>query len=121
MPVYDMEPGVFYQCQRCTECCRWPGEVVLSDDEIERIAAFLELPVYDFVRDFTDLRANRTGLTLREKDEEQSTCIFLDGQDCRINPVKPNQCAGFPNRWNFKGWQEVCEAKPEEKKPEAAG
>jgi len=25
--------------------------------------------------------------------------------------VKPSQCAGFPNKWNFPGWQQVCEAK----------
>lgn len=112
MPLYDMEPGVFYQCQRCTNCCRWPGEVVLSDAEIERIADFLNLSVFDFVAEFTDLRENRTGLTLREKSEAASTCVFLEGQDCRINPVKPDQCAGFPNQWNFKGWRKACEAIP---------
>lgn len=111
MPVYDMEEGVHYQCQRCTNCCHWPGEVVLSDEEIHRIAAFLELSVYDFVALYTDLRANRTGLTLSEKNGS-STCVFLEGRDCRINPVKPDQCAGFPNRWNFKGWRQKCEAIP---------
>lgn len=112
MPLYDMDPEVFYQCQRCTNCCRWPGEVVLSDVEIDRIATFLEMSVYDFVAEFTNLRENRTGLTLREKSEDETTCVFLDGQDCRINPVKPDQCAGFPNQWNFKGWRQSCEAIP---------
>ena len=111
MPVYEMEENVYYQCQRCTNCCHWPGEVVLGDEEIQRIAAFLELSVYDFVARYTELRANRTGLTLGEK-EGNSTCVFLEGRDCRINPVKPNQCAGFPNQWNFKGWREKCEAIP---------
>ena len=115
MPVYDMDPGVFYQCQRCTNCCRWPGEVVLSETDLDRIAEFLELSVYDFVAEFTSLRANRTGLTLREKPDEGTTCVFLDGQDCRINPVKPEQCAGFPNTWNFKGWRSSCEATPVQK------
>jgi hypothetical protein len=26
--------------------------------------------------------------------------------------VKPEQCAGFPNKWNFTGWRQVCEAIP---------
>ena len=26
--------------------------------------------------------------------------------------MKPFQCKGFPNRWNFKDWQKVCKAKP---------
>ena len=37
---------------------------------------------------------------------------FLDGIDCRVNDVKPDQCSGFPNTWNFPGWQDVCEAIP---------
>jgi hypothetical protein len=39
-------------------------------------------------------------------------CIFLDGRDCRVQAVKPTQCAGFPNTWNFPGWRDVCEAIP---------
>jgi Fe-S-cluster containining protein len=39
-------------------------------------------------------------------------CVFLDGRDCRIQPVKPDQCRGFPNDWNFHGWREVCDAIP---------
>lgn len=111
MPVYEMEEGMHYQCQRCTNCCQWPGEVVLTDDDIDRIAAFLEMSVYDFVAEFTNLRANRNGLTLTEQ-EDGTVCVFLDGINCRINPVKPAQCAGFPNQWNFKGWRKSCEAVP---------
>ena len=37
---------------------------------------------------------------------------MLDGNACRIHPVKPAQCAGFPNKWNFPGWRQVCEAVP---------
>ena len=28
----------------------------------------------------------------------------------RLQPVKPLQCRGFPNTWNFPGWRKVCEA-----------
>jgi uncharacterized protein len=111
MPVYEMEEGVHYQCQRCTNCCQWPGDVVLTDADIDRIAAFLGLSIYDFVAKFTNLRSNRTGLTLIEKDNT-TTCVFLENQDCQIHPVKPDQCAGFPNQWNFPGWHQKCEAIP---------
>jgi hypothetical protein len=30
--------------------------------------------------------------------------------ECRIQPVKPVQCRGFPNEWRFPGWREMCEA-----------
>ena len=29
-----------------------------------------------------------------------------------INEVKPQQCRDFPNKWNFPGWRQVCEAIP---------
>ena len=101
---------VFYQCHRCSNCCKWPGEVVVSDREIDAIASYLEMPVDQFVEQYTKVRANRPGLTLIEKPNNE--CIFLDGIDCTINPAKPDQCAGFPNTWNFPGWEKVCEATP---------
>ncbi len=101
---------LFYQCQRCGNCCKWPGEVVVTNEEIDAIAAHLGLPVETFLERYTKLRANRQGLTLIEKPNHE--CIFLDGIDCTINPVKPDQCRGFPNTWNFPGWQDVCEAIP---------
>ena len=37
---------------------------------------------------------------------------MLDGNRCTIQAVKPIQCRGFPNQWNFPGWRKVCEAIP---------
>ncbi|MEQ1839267.1 MAG: YkgJ family cysteine cluster protein [Verrucomicrobiales bacterium] len=110
MSLYDMEEGMHYACQRCGNCCRWPGEVPLSDPELERISSFLGLSLQDFIAEYTDLRLNRAGLTLIEKANHE--CIFLDGIDCRIQAVKPDQCRGFPNQWNFPGWRKSCEAIP---------
>ncbi len=112
MATYDMEEGVFYRCQRCTNCCEWPGEVVVSDAEIQRMAEHLGLSVYRFIAEFTELRRNRSGLTLAEK-EGGHTCVLLEGRECRVHPVKPDQCARFPNGWNFPGWRARCEALPE--------
>lgn len=105
-----MPEGVYYQCQRCTNCCRWPGTVALGEGEAERIAKFLKLEVTDFIDRYTDLLPNRNGLTLISKPNHE--CIFLEGRDCVIQAVKPKQCAGFPNTWNFPGWREKCEAIP---------
>ena len=97
-----------YACQRCTNCCRWPGFVRISDEEISAIAAFLHCSEYEFVQRFTRLRPQRDGLALMDKSD--GSCVFLDGKDCTIQPVKPKQCVGFPNEWSFPGWREVCEA-----------
>jgi Fe-S-cluster containining protein len=106
-----MNPSpVWYQCQRCTHCCRWPGFVQLTDADIAAISAFLGMTEWDFIQGYTRLRPNRAGLALI--DAGNGACIFLNGQDCAIQPVKPGQCKGFPNTWNFPGWREICEAIP---------
>ena len=102
---------VRYQCKRCTNCCKWEGDVVITDDETKQISEFLGMEVYDFVCDYTRLRANRLGLSLIDK-EGTTECIMLDGANCRLQDVKPDQCKGFPNRWNFPNWREACEAIP---------
>jgi hypothetical protein len=105
-----LEPGVNYVCQRCTACCKWPGDVRIDDKDVTTISAFLDMGQEEFLSRYTRLRTNRTGLSLIEKDNHE--CIMLEGNGCRIHQVKPSQCAGFPNKWNFPGWREVCEAIP---------
>jgi uncharacterized protein len=110
LDVPPMPTAIHYRCQRCTNCCRWPGFVRVGEDEIAAIAGFLGVDEYAFIQRFTRLRPHRDGLALIEKVNHE--CVFLEGRDCAIQPVKPRQCAGFPNTWNFPGWREVCEAVP---------
>jgi Fe-S-cluster containining protein len=104
------EEGVYYVCQRCTACCKWPGDVILEEGEAEKIAGFLEMEVDAFIQEHTKLSENRKHLSLNENPDH--SCVWLDGKDCRLQEVKPGQCAGFPNVWNFKGWRKWCEAMP---------
>lgn len=98
-----------YLCQRCGNCCRWPGDVHVSDEEIRAIAVFQGVTEAAFIDSFCRLNANRTGLSLIEKPNGE--CVFLEGVNtCVIQPVKPGQCRSFPNGWNFPGWREKCEA-----------
>ena len=101
---------IFYECQRCTACCRWPGQVRLTEAEITRLAAFKGLSESDFIQQFTRLRWDRGGLALLEKPD--GGCIFLEGDDCAVQAVKPQQCRDFPNLWNFPGFEQTCHAIP---------
>ncbi len=101
---------VFYECQRCTACCRWPGQVRLTEGEITQLAAFRGLSEHDFIQQFTRLRADRQGLALMDKANGE--CVFLDGNNCSVQPVKPQQCRDFPNRWSFPGFEQSCRALP---------
>ena len=99
---------VWYQCQRCANCCKWPGLVRLTEADISAIAKHLGVAEWDFIQRYTRLRPQRDGLALL--DAPTGACIFLEGHACAIQPVKPSQCRGFPNAWNFPGWRDVCEA-----------
>ena len=103
---------IFLECQRCTACCRWPGQVLLSDEEITRLAAFKRMSEHEFIQQFTKLRADRRGLALKE--QSNGACIFLEGENCTVQPVKPQKCREFPNLWNFPGFEKVCHAIPRE-------
>ena len=98
-----------YLCQRCGNCCRWPGDVIVTPEEIRAIAGYLNLGEEEFIQAHTRLSANRRHLSLIES--EDGACSFLEGKNnCRLQSVKPVQCRGFPNAWRFEGWREVCEA-----------
>ena len=101
---------VFHECQRCTACCRWPGQVRLSEEEISRLAAFKGLADFDFIQQFTRVSASRKGLALLDKLNGE--CVFLEGDNCAVQAVKPQQCRDFPNLWNFPGFADVCRAVP---------
>lgn len=101
---------VWYQCQRCTNCCRWPGVVKLGEGEAERLAEYLGVSLDELVNEYCDLLPNRKGLGLKSRPNDE--CIFLHDDNCLVQEVKPEQCRGFPNRWNFPGWRKVCEAVP---------
>ena len=99
---------VFLECQRCTACCRWPGQVRLTNEEITRLSAFKGLGEHDFIQRFTRLRHDHRGLSLLEKPNGE--CIFLEGENCAVQSVKPQQCREFPNLWNFPGFEKTCHA-----------
>jgi hypothetical protein len=105
-----MSLNVWYTCQRCTQCCRWPGFVKVTEQEITAIARHLQIPELEFIQKHTRLRPQRDGLALLDKPNGE--CAFLDGRDCLLQAVKPAQCKGFPNTWNFPGWREICQAVP---------
>ena len=51
----------------------------------------------EFIETHTRLRADRRGLALKAREDH--SCIFLDGNCCTVQAVKPQQCRDFPNRW----------------------
>ena len=82
-----------FECQpECTHCCTMAGNVFLTEDDVDRIAAHLELTPAEFreqhcLYDDEDLR-----LAGRSKDP----CRLVTATGCSIHEVKPVQCRTFP-------------------------
>lgn len=95
-------------CSRCGNCCTVKGYVHLQDEELKKIAEYLSISLYEFTNTYTRLLPNRIGLSLIE--DANGNCIFLsEERTCRINDVKPEQCRGFPLKWNFEGYEMICD------------
>jgi Fe-S-cluster containining protein len=101
---------VFHECQRCTACCRWSGQVRLTDAEIARLADFLKLSEHEFIQSYTRLTQDRRGLALQE--QTGGACVFLVSNDCAVQSVKPQQCRDFPNLWRHPEAETQCQAIP---------
>ena len=82
-----------FECKRCGFCCQGESTVSLSPEEQERIAAFLELSLEDFLSTYTVRRGKRV-----EMKTVNGHCIFYDEEEslCRIHPVKPFHCRQWP-------------------------
>ncbi len=76
-----------------------PGYVWVTEQEIIRIAQYLEMPVEEFVDKCLKQVGKR--LSLKEKTKKENyDCIFLErrfeGARCKIYPVRPKQCRTWP-------------------------
>lgn len=96
-------------CLRCGQCCRHAGEVRLLDGEVEAMAELLGITVHDFTEEYTCLREDRLGLSLRSRID--GACVFLEEAvpaACRVQAAKPRQCTGFPEKWKYKDADAIC-------------
>ncbi len=87
-------------CAACGgACCTGEsGYIWAKYDEIEKMAAFLELSVEDFGKMYLRKVGHRYSLTEKEIGEEDFACVFFDPDQkrCTIYPARPRQCRTFP-------------------------
>lgn len=101
----DVPPG--FTCQRCGNCCRGPGDVLLFDGEAPAIARLLGMDLYAFTSACTRLSADRQGLSLTERPD--GACVFLAPDNtCKIQEAKPRQCRSFPYLWRSVRLANMC-------------
>jgi uncharacterized protein len=85
--------GLRFECQPgCTNCCRAKGFVYITENDLQRAAAYLGMKPADFERRYVF----RTRHLLRLRKPRNSQCSFLRDYGCSIHPAKPTQCRLFP-------------------------
>ncbi len=85
--------GLRFECVRCSRCCGGaPGYVWVGDDDVERVAQYLEMGVREFLGHYC--RRVRWRISLRERPN--GDCVLLGQGGCTVYPVRPPQCRTFP-------------------------
>lgn len=95
-----------FVCRRCNQCCLQPGYVYLREGEAETMAAHMNLDVYAFTDQYTEV-LDRRQLVLKKTNGE--ACVFLTDQGCLVHAAKPRQCLDFPAVWRTPKSFDYCE------------
>ncbi len=100
LPIVDKEQkpwfgdGLRFECTGCGQCCTGgPGYVWISEEDIERMAAFLKISDIEFCRRYVRRVGNRYSLI---EDPKNYDCVFLENNRCKIYQQRPTQCRTYP-------------------------
>lgn len=107
--------GLQFECTQCGVCCSGdPGFVWVDQDEIDAMAASMEMEVDQFESQFI----RRVGSQKSLREYPDGDCILLDPAErtCLVYRARPTQCRTWPF-WdstleNKKAWKETCEVCP---------
>lgn len=91
------DDGLKFTCQTgCVRCCGGaPGDVFVTHDEIEAIAALLNVPVNEFEN--RHVRHYSSGkMSLKERRNGDCEMLNEAGTGCGIYSVRPKQCRDYP-------------------------
>lgn len=87
--------GLQFECTQCGNCCTgMPGHVWVGDEDVQRIAEYLDKPVGEIRLLRTRPARGRVSLT----EYANGDCTFFDPHKrrCTIYPVRPEQCRTWP-------------------------
>lgn len=107
--------GLKFTCTQCGDCCSGaPGYVWVVNEEIDALAAQMQLTTDEFER----LYVRRVGIRRSLKEYPDGDCILLDPQTrkCTVYEARPRQCRTWPfwdsNLRTPEDWQHACEVCP---------
>ncbi|MDC0718190.1 YkgJ family cysteine cluster protein [Nannocystis bainbridge] len=97
-----------FACHRCGNCCRGDGDVVLTADDVTRLAAHAGLEEAAYLARYTVRREDGATCLIDQGDALRS-CVYLTPENtCEVHALKPTQCVGFPMKWRPGDALEIC-------------
>ncbi len=86
--------GLRFACTQCGKCCTGgPGYVWVDEEEIGKMADFLQVSKQEFLEKYTrEVDGKRTLVELPNSYD----CIFLREKKCLLYEARPKQCKTFP-------------------------
>lgn len=92
------EDGLRFACTRCGNCCGGaPGNVYVSELEIDALAERLGLDRAAFIRRYTRRIRRSDGPHVSLIEQPNYDCIFFRrGSGCTIYEDRPKQCRTWP-------------------------
>jgi uncharacterized protein len=89
--------GLRFSCRRCSCCCRIdPGFVFLSQTDIPKILAKLNVSYDDFIKTYCRWIPFPDGEHASLREKENYDCIFWENGGCIMYEARPFQCRSFP-------------------------
>jgi uncharacterized protein len=82
-----------FQCQNCGACCLRDGYVYVNEEEIKKISQFLKMDTTKFIDEYV---ATDSGWNIISSPQYNPNC-FLNNNQCKIYPVRPQYCRKYPN------------------------
>ena len=89
--------GLRFDCTRCQRCCRHqPGYVFLSQNDLDQLAAFLNLTAAEVRARYCREVEWGGGARLSLRERPNYDCVFWGEGGCSVYPSRPLQCRSFP-------------------------
>ena len=96
----QLSDRVRFRCTRCGDCCRHvEGVVCIESIDAYNIAKHIGISVTKFFTDYTEpyyLEDTQYPLFTLKASGKDKSCIFLKGNRCSVQSVKPRTCRMYP-------------------------
>ncbi len=82
-----------FNCRQCGDCCAGRGGIHVKPQEVAAMAALLSMSEEVFCHSYMEASVTGPRLTVAAN----GSCVFLlEGNLCRVHPVKPFICRQWP-------------------------